>query len=200
MNVYQDPILPDAHLAHHEPGEVERRFIHSRLGWIGIEYGARGLRRIDLHDSLPDGTRKDRSGIWSRLEADAVGRFARVDAAGWARHFDEIRHRAEGHEARHPLPIDEAAREALAGPPDSIRARTWRLLETIPRGEVWTYGDLARRLGRPSAARAVGQACAANPLLIVVPCHRVVRSDGSAGGYRAGHARKAALLRAEGGR
>jgi methylated-DNA-[protein]-cysteine S-methyltransferase len=70
----------------------------------------------------------------------------------------------------------------------------------VPRGEVVTYGDLARRIGKPRAARAVGQALGSNPVPIVVPCHRVIASDGSLGGYsgRRGVETKEALLTLEG--
>jgi methylated-DNA-[protein]-cysteine S-methyltransferase len=70
----------------------------------------------------------------------------------------------------------------------------------VPRGEVVTYGELAKRIGKPRAARAVGQALGSNPVPIVVPCHRVIASDGSLGGYsgRRGVETKATLLTLEG--
>jgi methylated-DNA-[protein]-cysteine S-methyltransferase len=68
----------------------------------------------------------------------------------------------------------------------------------IPRGEVSTYGRVARAVGRPGAQRAVGQALARNPFPIVIPCHRAVRADGALGGYRGGVPMKRALLRLEG--
>lgn len=73
-------------------------------------------------------------------------------------------------------------------------------LRTVPPGEVITYGDLARRLGRPKASRAVGQVCAKNPAIVVVPCHRVVPSSGGVGNYGAlgGPATKRKLLEKEG--
>lgn len=77
--------------------------------------------------------------------------------------------------------------------------RVWRALREIPRGRTVSYGELACRIGRPSAARAVARACASNPVALVVPCHRVVRADGASGGYRWGAARKAELLRRESG-
>jgi methylated-DNA-[protein]-cysteine S-methyltransferase len=72
----------------------------------------------------------------------------------------------------------------------------------IPRGQVRTYSDLARQIGRPKAARAVGQALGSNPVPIVVPCHRVLAADGSLRGYSGGGgiATKARLLRLEGAR
>jgi len=75
--------------------------------------------------------------------------------------------------------------------------RVWRALTRIPRGETRTYSDVARAIGQPSAVRAVARACATNPIALVVPCHRVVRTDGSLGGYRWGLGMKDALLAAE---
>ena len=73
----------------------------------------------------------------------------------------------------------------------------WRALRAIPPGTTTTYGELAARLGRPQSARAVGAACGANPLAILVPCHRVVAQTGALAGYRWGVARKQALLQRE---
>lgn len=74
----------------------------------------------------------------------------------------------------------------------------WRELVRIPRGETVTYGELARRIGRPGAARAVGSACGGNPVALIVPCHRVVGADGGIGGYRWGGTLKARILGTEG--
>ncbi|MGB2896746.1 MAG: methylated-DNA--[protein]-cysteine S-methyltransferase [Anaerolineales bacterium] len=73
-------------------------------------------------------------------------------------------------------------------------------VQKVPRGEYLTYGELARRIGKPGAARAVGQALGSNPIPILIPCHRVLASDGSLGGYsgRGGVRTKEALLRLEG--
>lgn len=72
----------------------------------------------------------------------------------------------------------------------------WQYLRRIPSGQVRTYGEVANDLGRPKAARAVGAACAANPLLLLVPCHRVVGAKGL-GGFRAGLEWKERLLEIE---
>ena len=74
----------------------------------------------------------------------------------------------------------------------------WSELRRIPRGSAIPYGELARRIGRPTAVRAVARACGANPLLWVVPCHRVVGADGSLTGFAAGVHRKKWLLEREG--
>ncbi len=79
-----------------------------------------------------------------------------------------------------------------------FQRRIYERLAEIPYGRVVSYGDIADEMGDPGAARAVGQAVGANPLPIVVPCHRVVRSDGRLGGYSGGLRRKVALLAVEG--
>jgi len=79
-----------------------------------------------------------------------------------------------------------------------FQQRVWEELRSIPRGETLTYGELAARIGRPGAARAVGSAVARNPVAIVVPCHRVVGADGSLTGYAGGLERKRTLLAIEG--
>ena len=79
----------------------------------------------------------------------------------------------------------------------AFQRQVWEHLRAIPYGETRTYHQIARELGRPGGARAVGGACAANPVALVVPCHRVVRQDGGLGGYRWGIDRKEALLAQE---
>ena len=81
-----------------------------------------------------------------------------------------------------------------------FQQKVWAALQTIPRGEVRTYTDIAVQIGHPSSARAVANACAKNPYAPEVPCHRVIRSDGSIGGYSAegGSEKKRAMLREEG--
>ena len=80
----------------------------------------------------------------------------------------------------------------------NFQLRVWRALAEIPRGRVTTYGEIARHLGAPRAARAVGSACGANPHLVKVPCHRVVNADGTVGQYAGGAKTKVDLLRKEG--
>jgi O-6-methylguanine DNA methyltransferase len=113
----------------------------------------------------------------------------------WSRYDDhpvlrEARRQLElyfaGHLRRFNLPLD------LRGTP--FQLRVWRALLEIPYGETCSYADLALRLQPPSVARAVGQANAANPIGIVVPCHRVIAADGTLGGYGGGLHRKRVLL------
>jgi O-6-methylguanine DNA methyltransferase len=79
-----------------------------------------------------------------------------------------------------------------------FQKRCWKALTRIPYGKTTTYGAIARQVGRPKAFRAVGQANHCNPLAIVVPCHRVLQTDGSLGGYGGGLEKKRLLLRLEG--
>ncbi len=79
----------------------------------------------------------------------------------------------------------------------AFQQQVWNALQTIPYGETRSYAQVAEMIGQPSAVRAVAQACAANPVALVVPCHRVVRSGGALSGYRWGVDRKRALLREE---
>ena len=79
----------------------------------------------------------------------------------------------------------------------AFQLRVWRSLRAIPRGQTRSYTEVARAIGRPTAVRAVAGACAANPVAVVVPCHRVVAADGTLAGYRWGLERKQALLDAE---
>ena len=79
----------------------------------------------------------------------------------------------------------------------AFQERVWQAIATIPAGETLSYGELAARAGRPEAVRAAASACGANPLAVVVPCHRVRRGDGGPGGYAWGLDRKRALLSRE---
>jgi AraC family transcriptional regulator of adaptative response/methylated-DNA-[protein]-cysteine methyltransferase len=92
--------------------------------------------------------------------------------------------------AAHDLPID------IAG--TAFQEAVWRELRRIPPGETRSYADIAAAIGAPGATRAVGTANGANPVAVLVPCHRVIRSDGTLGGYAGGLERKRKLLSAEG--
>lgn len=84
---------------------------------------------------------------------------------------------------------------ALSGTP--FQKHVWQALTEVRRGETVSYRELAMRLGKPSATRAVAGACAANPVAVLVPCHRVLRSDGGISGYRWGVERKRQLIELE---
>jgi AraC family transcriptional regulator of adaptative response/methylated-DNA-[protein]-cysteine methyltransferase len=80
----------------------------------------------------------------------------------------------------------------------AFQIKVWRFLQSIPAGSTRSYGEVARGMGKPQAARAVARACASNPVALLIPCHRVIRGDGAMGGYRWGVERKRALLAREG--
>ena len=82
----------------------------------------------------------------------------------------------------------------------AFQKTVWEALRAIPAGKTVSYAELAAKVGRPKAVRAVAGACAANRLAVVIPCHRVVRSDGNLSGYRWGMERKRALLEREASR
>jgi AraC family transcriptional regulator of adaptative response/methylated-DNA-[protein]-cysteine methyltransferase len=79
----------------------------------------------------------------------------------------------------------------------AFQQRVWRALREVPAGSTATYTEIAGRIGSPKSVRAVAQACAANPLAVAIPCHRVVRNNGELSGYRWGVERKRALLQRE---
>ena len=79
-----------------------------------------------------------------------------------------------------------------------FQQQLWRAILRIPTGNTRTYGELARALHRPKAARAIGQACGANPIPLIVPCHRVLANGNKLGGFSAGLNWKRKLLKAEG--
>ncbi|HET8799327.1 MAG TPA: methylated-DNA--[protein]-cysteine S-methyltransferase, partial [Thermoanaerobaculia bacterium] len=100
--------------------------------------------------------------------------------------------RVRGAEPHGELPLDIRA--------TAFQRRVWTALQRIPSGETITYAELARRIGRPSAIRAVGAANGANPVPVIVPCHRVIGADGTLTGYGGGIERKQWLLALEGRR
>ena len=98
----------------------------------------------------------------------------------WEQHY------LEGETPHVDLPLDVRA--------TAFQRRVWQELIAIPCGETRSYSEIAERLGLPNGQRAVGRACATNPVSIVIPCHRALRADGGLGGYRWGLKRKRALL------
>ena len=92
-------------------------------------------------------------------------------------------------------PVDLGFPLDVGGTP--FQRRVWHRLRAIPIGSILSYSNLAKALGNPAATRAVAGACAANPVALVIPCHRVIRSDGGLGGYRWGLQRKRRLLSLE---
>lgn len=159
--------------------EIEVAFGKSSLGWVLVAQTPKGICSImlsddrqelrdDLQKRFPDSRLVD--GKLENLVARVVGLVEKPSQAFEA-------------------PLDLRGTE--------FQRRVWRTLREIPIGSTTTYTELARRLGMPNGARAVARACATNAVAVIVPCHRVVRGDGSLAGYRWGIERKRSLLERE---
>jgi AraC family transcriptional regulator of adaptative response/methylated-DNA-[protein]-cysteine methyltransferase len=155
--------------------------VATTLGLALVARSDAGLRLVTLGDDdetlVRDLERRFRQ---ARLTSDAEGLAADLKAV--AAHVDHP-------DAKLDLPLDAQGTEQ--------QKAVWAALRAIPAGTTASYVEVARTIGRPTAARAVAQACGANPLAVITPCHRVVRADGGLSGYRWGVERKAALLSRE---
>ena len=127
------------------------------------------------------------------LVRDLKDRFPHANLVGGDPEFDALAAKAIG--------LVEAPTKAVDLPLDirgtAFQQKIWNVIRKIPAGATTSYGQIANSVGSPGAARAIAGACAANPLAVAVPCHRVVRRDGSLSGYRWGVERKRALLQRE---
>ena len=112
-----------------------------------------------------------------------------LDQAGLADLCAQVVEVAEGRQKDVDIPLEVRATD--------FQWKVWRALRSIPEGETRTYSELAALAGNPAAHRAAANACGRNRIAVVIPCHRVVRSDGSPGGYRWGVEKKLALLERE---
>jgi AraC family transcriptional regulator of adaptative response/methylated-DNA-[protein]-cysteine methyltransferase len=151
------------------------------LGRVLVAATERGISAVYLGDRD-----SDLAAALRKEYPNAEIRSATGEHSEWVRAI--VRHLA-GTNPHLDLPTDVAA--------TAFQRRVWEALRAIPLGSTRTYAEVAREIGQPRAIRAVGHACATNPAAIVVPCHRVVRSDGSLGGYRWGLERKRLLLERE---
>ena len=159
--------------------------IESPLGLIMIGATDRGLCFVqfgDTREELLDALRRE----YPAASIEPMGTEP-AELAGWS---EALREHLAGRQPRLDLPLDIRA--------TAFRMRVWRYLQSIPYGEVRSYGEVAAGIGQPSAVRAVASACAANTVALAIPCHRVIRGSGEPGGYRWGLERKQALLAAEG--
>jgi AraC family transcriptional regulator of adaptative response/methylated-DNA-[protein]-cysteine methyltransferase len=113
----------------------------------------------------------------------------KLDEGGLQAWIETLLSKMTGRELNAALPLDIRA--------TAFQRRVWTYLQSIPFGEKRSYTDVAKAIGQPRAVRAVARACATNPAAVAIPCHRVVREDGSTSGYRWGVERKRALLKME---
>jgi len=163
--------------------EVKIGLFQTAFGWVGIARSPEGLLYLTLPQPDSEAARRALRHRWgddARRDDDAL-----VDvAAKLRRYFD-------GQDVSFDETLD------LTGATDFQR-RVWQETRRIPRGQTLTYGQLARRVGSPRAARAVGQAMAHNPWPVIVPCHRVVGHDGRLTGFGGGLDMKRRMLEMEG--
>jgi AraC family transcriptional regulator of adaptative response/methylated-DNA-[protein]-cysteine methyltransferase len=174
-------MTPTAYRAGGATAEIRFAIGECSLGSILVARSDRGVCAILLGDD-PDA-----------LARDLQRRFPRAELIGDDPEFDELVAAVVG--------FVEAPGLGLDLPLDvrgtAFQQRVWQALREIPAGETVSYAEVAGRIGAPAAVRAVAGACAANPLAVAIPCHRVVRTDGSLSGYRWGVERKRALLERE---
>ncbi|HEV3195336.1 MAG TPA: methylated-DNA--[protein]-cysteine S-methyltransferase [Candidatus Cybelea sp.] len=155
------------------------------LGLMMIGATDRGICFVGFGDSQAELLRR-LSDEYRKARIEPMREPFHADFLGWV---DAISRHLAGETERPDLPLDFAA--------TAFELRVWRYLQTIPSGDVASYGEVAKAIGAPKAARAVAQACARNPAAVLIPCHRVIRSSGELGGYRWGTARKRGLIESE---
>jgi methylated-DNA-[protein]-cysteine S-methyltransferase len=163
-----------------------RRIFKTSWGWLGMAATERGISVIVLPKrSYQTASRELAEAGWpiNGKRADGL-KHLRAGRVAIEAYLD-----GKSRELELPLDLDEQP---------LFRRKVWQILQTIPYGRVRSYGWVARKVGRPRAARAVGAACGANPVPLLVPCHRVVAGDGSLGGFSGGLPAKKQLLRLEG--
>lgn len=174
-------MTPATYQQHGRGARIRYTVSECRLGHLLIAATERGICAVKIGDSEAD--------VVQALGAEfCEADLQRADRAlkAW---IELILRHLEGREPHLDLPLDVRA--------TAFQRQVWQALQEIPYGETRSYSAVAEAIGKPRATRAVAQACAANPTALIVPCHRVVRKDGTLGGYRWGTSRKEALLRQE---
>jgi AraC family transcriptional regulator, regulatory protein of adaptative response / methylated-DNA-[protein]-cysteine methyltransferase len=151
------------------------------LGFVGIAMSERGLCALAFGDSA----KAAREAVQSRFPKAALVDAGEALQGALARVVALVEEPKQGLD----LPLD------IRG--TAFQERVWQALRKIPVGKTRSYIEIAKAIGQPGASRAVAQACGANPIAVAIPCHRVVASDGSLGGYHFGTKRKKALLAKE---
>lgn len=163
------------------PAGIEYTIVDSPVGQLLVGATLRGLAAVRLGESDAQ--------LEAELQHDYPGAERRLDGAPLACWVNVLLRHLDG------APLELSA--ALDVPATAFQHRVWQALRAIPYGATRSYGEIARGAGRSEAARAVARACAANPVALVTPCHRVIRGDGAPGGYRWGARRKRLLLERE---
>ena len=177
-------MTPSAYGAGGANERISYDIVATPLGMMLAAATARGLCRVALGEDAGELERRLREEFPSATLRRRPGTMRPAVAA--------LRAAAGGSPLQAALPLDVRA--------TAFQQKVWQALRAIPAGETATYAEIARRVGQPGASRAVARACAANPLAIAVPCHRVVPASGGIGGYRWGSERKKKLLERESAR
>jgi O-6-methylguanine DNA methyltransferase len=168
----------------HSPDSLpaNQAIIKTPLGFMYLEFSAKGLKKLRF------------------MGEEAHSQSAAMESTR------ETKPLPEGVPQKWRDQVAQAVADYLAGKPGAFEGlsldlqgspfhlRVWQELRKIPSGETVSYQELARRVGNPKASRAVGQACGANPIPLIVPCHRVISSNGSLGGFSSSLERKRLLL------
>ena len=154
---------------------------HSPLGCILLASTGRGLCSVKIGDT-PEALVKTLAAEFSEADLRQDGKALKTEK-------DQVLAFLSGDATLAKLPLDVRG--------TVFQQRVWSALRQIPRGETRTYKDIASAIGSPKAVRAVGSACGANPVALVIPCHRALRTDGGLGGYAWGLERKQKLLKIE---
>ena len=154
---------------------------HSPLGCILLASTGRGLCSVKIGDT-PEALVKTLAAEFSEADLRQDGKALKTEKG-------QVLAFLSGDATLAKLPLDVRG--------TVFQQRVWTALRQIPRGETRTYKDIASAIGAPKAVRAVGSACGANPVALVIPCHRALRTDGGLGGYAWGLERKQKLLKIE---
>jgi methylated-DNA-[protein]-cysteine S-methyltransferase len=162
-----------------------------RPGGLLVAATARGVRGIRFVRKMPAAEARRRFIADLERSGDRPGADPEAEAL-LARALEELEAYFRGERREFSTPLD------LEGRGSPLEARVWEALRAIPYGETRSYGEVARAVRRPGAARAVGGACSRNPIPVIVPCHRVIAADGSLHGFTGGLDLKARLLSVEG--
>ena len=155
--------------------------VQSLLGWLLVGATEKGVCSVKLGD--------DRDKLVDNLQEEFPQAQIRHDDEHLRSQVEVLLQCLAGQTPHTDLPLDVQG--------TAFQMRVWEELRRIPRGQTVSYKELATRIGRPTAYRAVANACASNPVAVITPCHRVVRENGGLGGYRWGVERKRELLEKE---
>lgn len=179
-----DDMLGMSPITYREGGEAMNiiyTIVPCRLGYLMVAATERGICRIGIGDS--------KAALASELTAEFPSASIERDEATLETWVTVLTDFIDGNSQVLDLPLDIQA--------TSFQRKVWEALRSIPYGSTHSYQEIAAAIGQPTAARAVAQACAKNPVAMAIPCHRIVRQNGAPGGYRWGIERKKALLRHE---